>query len=412
VVTAWAEAIREAAATGPELDLALRCAASAPHAPAAGAAPVAWDVLVRTADHHGLLPLVASAMASAPPEDVPPDVRSRLAEHAAANALRSRILTEELARLAGELQGRGVDMLTYKGPALARMAYGPGQPRPFADLDVLVGERDLPAVESLLEGDGYTRRPSFMSPARESAYRRAANEHVFLSPDGWIGIDVHWALAPRRFPWRFDLPRMWARAAAVDLGGRTVHTFRPEDHLLVASAHAAKDVWRKLIWARDVDGLVRRHPGLGWDDVLGAAREAHGERMLALALLLAHGLFGTPLPGRVLEGALDQRAMPGVALDVARGAATLHTAKGRFDESLDLRDMHLATCDRWRDRLLYVWRTWTLPDTDDWSRVDLSDRLFGVYYPLRLGRQLLRCLKLAAGHGATQAQGHRDARDA
>ena len=49
-------------------------------------------------------------------------------------------------RWSGRFERAGVRSILLKGPAVARWLYGPGEPRRYSDIDLLVGEADLAAA--------------------------------------------------------------------------------------------------------------------------------------------------------------------------------------------------------------------------------------------------------------------------
>jgi len=64
-------------------------------------------------------------------------------------------MADELAAIAGLLDGHGVECVPYKGPTLALRAYGDLAMREFGDLDLLVRARDVLKAKSVLMGRGY-----------------------------------------------------------------------------------------------------------------------------------------------------------------------------------------------------------------------------------------------------------------
>src|SRR6185503_20158145 len=100
--------------------------------------------VIRAAQRHGVAPLVSSVLEDLRPNAVPPDAAERLADERRKTAWHSGILAEALCELAGELGGRGVDVMPLKGPVLAESLYGDPSLRPCRDLDVLVRAEQMP----------------------------------------------------------------------------------------------------------------------------------------------------------------------------------------------------------------------------------------------------------------------------
>lgn len=86
------------------------------------------------------------------------------------------------------------------------------------------------------------------------------------------------------------------RARPPPLAGRVLRLPAPEDAVIIAAVHGAKEGWRRLLWVADMTPLIQRHPALDWDAVLRRATSAGVRRMTLLGLALADDLLGAPLP--------------------------------------------------------------------------------------------------------------------
>ena len=380
----------------PELAFLLRCARVDDGSPGAGgdgpAARLDWDEVFRLALLHGLLPLMY-ARAGPDLHGVPPEVRTRIVQSHEAGRLRSRVQSAELIRLTRLFRGRGIRTIAYKGPTLGALVYGDAALRSSSDLDVMIQEHDIPAAKRLLTDEGFFSQMQELTPAREASFVRNEHHAEFVSEDELTFVDLHWRLAPRRFPFRIEPRRLWANLRPVPLRDDEVETFAPEDQLLFLSVHGGKDWWRKLIWVVDVDRVVRACPDMDWRALQDEARRCHALRLLLLGLALTRALLATPLPPEV-SAALE--ADPGVS----RLADTVYAAlsgpargPGFIEESLQMTPRHVEVCDRLPDRVRYVYRSLVTPDRWDWSRFPLPDALVPLYPPLRLVRLGARCVR-------------------
>ena len=109
-------------------------------------------------------------------------------------------------------------------------------------------------------------------------------------------IELHWGIAPRFFGVRFDARGYWGRLQTMMLQGTTISMPAPEDLLLTLCVHGAKDCWERLEWVSAIAQLIRSANELNWQSVWQRAGEMRCRRMVALGLLLTHGLFDTPIP--------------------------------------------------------------------------------------------------------------------
>src|SRR5262249_35075205 len=155
------------------------------------------------------------------------------------NASRNLFLAAELGRLLDLLELQGIRAIPYKGPVLAASVYGKLSLREAGDLDILIHRRDVLRGRELLLSMGY--RPEVeLSRRQEAALLRSASEYNFVTADGDIRVEVHWAVAPHFFGLALDLEHVWDRRQPVSLAGMTVYSFSPEDLLLVLCAHGTK----------------------------------------------------------------------------------------------------------------------------------------------------------------------------
>src|SRR5262249_44088336 len=192
----------------------------------------------------------------------------------------------------------GVNVIPFKGPSLAAIAYGDLGLREFDDLDLLIARTDFMKAQELLLARGY--QPEALLNARQAAaFGDACNVMAFWHAEKEISVEIHWELSPKYLPFSPDPERLRERVVPSYPGGQTVLTLSPEDLLVYLCAHGAKHVWEKLIWIVDVAGLIRRHSSPDWDRVCELAVEQRCERALFLGLRLARDVIGVSAPSEM-----------------------------------------------------------------------------------------------------------------
>jgi hypothetical protein len=350
-----------------------------------------WSGFLRLMDAQGAGSIAASALLDLDEDVLPAHVRPALAERVRLASLRAAVLVDELLEIVDAFETRGIEVVAHKGPALSLLAYGRVGIRDSVDLDLVVRESDVDRAELALRERGYRRHsPKDLRPRVEAAWRRAWNETEFVSADGWVFVDLHWRICPERFPFRVDAPRLWSRLPRAPLGGQGVQVFRPEAQVVLLSVHGAKDRWERLGWLCDIDRLVRSHPALDWDDVLGTAEEARCLRATALGLVLARGLLETPLPRGVRSGRPLTSIEPLAARLGHELAAGARRPRGPLAR-IGVTPFQLEVFDGRADAARYVYRSLVTPMAWDFEleRIRLPDALYGLYYPLRVARLLV-----------------------
>ena len=224
---------------------------------------VDYRALLRQAGVHGLSPLVYWRLNESCAEAVPEAPLQSLREAFRASARRVLLLTAELFRLLEAFREAGVPVVPLKGPALAWTAYPNPALRPFGDLDLFVRREDVLPARKVLIGAGYG------DSLEESQIGRGFlrwNEELPFRRRRRPVVDLHWSAGPEHFPLSsFD--DAWERLSPVEIDGRAVPAFCPEDRLRFACIHGTKHAWPSLLWLSDVARLASLDL-LDWDRFL------------------------------------------------------------------------------------------------------------------------------------------------
>lgn len=292
--------------------------------------------LIDLADAHGVTPLLDHVVTQAGLRSaLRPEARDRLAR-----ATREAVVLDAVARdhnraVLTALAAAHLDVLVFKGAALADSHYPATWLRPRGDLDLLVPIGQVQAASRTLERAGCRKAAR---PVGDYVTAQAC--YVAESAGTTVTYDLHWRLSdPQAFAGALDHATLWADAQPSLVTGvrlpSAVHA------LLIACIHRAAhhlDTDRLLLLC-DVDRLARRLSPDEWDQFLAFAR---ARRLLAVcrrALDLAGLLLQTPVPTPV-------RA--------ALAAATTGEPTARFVtgtmRKVDVLQSDLARLPTWRAR--------------------------------------------------------------
>ena len=344
-----------------------------------------WEYLMRMAQRHGVVQLLAWHLNAAHHENIPEKVTHSLREHFRANTLQNLVKTRELLELLDAFEAHGISAVPYKGPVLAAAAYGNVALRQFGDLDILVHRRDVYEAEEVLVSLGYRPQHS-LGRTQKEAFLRSRIEHVFTSADGDSIVELHWGIAERELSFPLDVERLWERLEVVPLGGREVPIFSAEDSLLILCAHGSKHLWERLGWVCDVAELVHSHPELVWEQSFVQARALGGERMLLLGLFLARELLRLDLPAWVSAKADADLTVRALATKITeRLFCEGHGTSSLLEDSY-FQPMYLEMRERVSDKVRYCVRKATTQTVEDWNLLSLPKLLSFLYLPLRLVR--------------------------
>lgn len=281
----------------PEVKLLLCCASTSINAARAERVrrllhtELDWAYLLEAAGRHGVMPLLSRNLHAILPDNVPQIILAQLRHQSQINAARNLSLTDQLFKVLKLLEAHTTPALPYKGPLLSASIYGNLALRDFADLDLLVHERDYERAQCLLSTSGYRLIKTF------------ENESTYVDSSGEVAVDLHKRMTSREFPSPLQFEHLWERRQHMVLLGTQVPTLSPEDTLLMLAIQISKDAgsrYLQLVKVSDVAALLRAFPNLNLTQALHHAGRGGGKRMVLLSLALAHDLLGTPLPPEIV----------------------------------------------------------------------------------------------------------------
>ncbi|MGC1647041.1 MAG: nucleotidyltransferase family protein, partial [Candidatus Sulfotelmatobacter sp.] len=231
--------------------------------------PLRWNLLLDLAERHGAQPLLCQALVDIE-EAVPPAELSVLRRRYQINLHRALFLSRELIRIVECLCALGIEVMPYKGVALAELAYRDIAFRHAGDIDLLIRPQDFPRVRDAVRELGY--RPHLSLSAVEGrAYLKSGYECAFDGAAGPNLLEVQWAIQPSFYAVDFDMDALFQRAVTITVAGHPMKTLSSEDLLLVLSAHATKHVWGRLIWLCDIARIMAL-PVLDWTWIASQAK--------------------------------------------------------------------------------------------------------------------------------------------
>jgi hypothetical protein len=343
-----------------------------------------WKILFDLADRHGALPLLYQALVEVEGA-IPRDQLPWLEQRYQINLHRALMLSRELIRIVDHLGGLGLEVLPYKGLALAELIYGDIALRQSGDIDLLVRPQDFARVRDAINDLGYSPHVRF-SPAEEKAYLKSGYERVFDGAAGSNLLEVQWAIQPRFYSIDFDLNALFQRATTITVAGHAMKTPYPEDLLLVLSSHAAKHVWKRLIWLCDI-ARIMNIPSLNWSWIASEARALGIARIVAVSMVLAKRLLGATIPTVAQSNFPEDPAT--LSLVDEMQARMLEEAAFSVESPAYFRLM-MRLREQPADRRRFLRRLVFTPGPGEWEAVRLPAPLFPLYRLVRLSRLAAR----------------------
>lgn len=350
--------------------------------------PIQWKTLFDLAETHGVRSLLHRMLATVR-EEVPTDEMRRLDASHETNLHRSLLISLETIRVVDRLRSISIDVLPYKGVALAEAAYGDIALRQSGDIDLLIRSQDFFRVREELGQIGY--RPHWsLSEAQQHAYIKSGYECAFDSAAGQNLLEVQWAIQPRFYAVDFDMEGLFRRAVTTTVAGQGMAVPSPEDLFLILSVHAAKHVWARLIWLSDL-ARIMNSPRLNWQWIGSEAEELGIVRIVRTTLALAERLLGARIPDAAeacIPGDADGASL---AEDIQR---RIVSQSGLETESLAYFRLMIQLRERQTDRMRFLARLAFTPGPGEWAAIRLPPSLFPLYRVVRLSRLVARSVGL------------------
>jgi hypothetical protein len=289
-----------------------------------------------------------------------------------------------------------IQIINYKGPETTSRIGIDISNRQFNDLDFLVHREQISKIRDVLSAAGYkllrnqaefyqakfgdTKRKDYTFTKTSSSIFAIASRSLYINKYREIVVEPHLRIIDYRLPLSIDYQGLWNRAHDIEFMGENIRTFSKEDILFILCVNACKEQWRHLKGVCDIANALRTlSSDINIEMCLERAREAGGERMVLMCLLLANELLGVKAyPDAAERAKSDHKLAKDAKLIIynrsrtyRRGLLPSYPWKFSF--------LIFNALDRPRDRIKYTWRTHTQPSGVHYKRMPLPKPLHCLY---------------------------------
>lgn len=291
-----------------ELFLAV-CHASVPSAPVQSwnerskGQSVDWELVLRMAAKHRVMPLLYRQVQSHLRDRVPKSWYRRLENRVAANSERCERLARQLVQTQSMLSEAGIESLAFKGTLLAERVYKDLRLRQGWDIDILVREQDRDEAVRIFKHSGYD-------------IVRTYDQAVDLV-DRATGtpVDLHWHLTPKYFPYQENIASFFERSIQTETSGGLTRTLCDTDLVTVLCLQIAKDAWERrqripyFFKVVDLAEAILTLKELDWTKLRARARENGWLTILQVAVGVCQQWLGVGdvVGDQVAGGSMSQR---------------------------------------------------------------------------------------------------------
>jgi hypothetical protein len=226
-----------------------------------------------------------------------PELAALLQEVAAGSAAGNLAHFATLERIERRFEAECISMVLLKGAAVALSAYRDPSYRPMTDLDIWVGDEDIPRAVESLRALGLRQDPGL--PHRPAALqRRSCGEIVFRHGRLQHGlVELHygafqgWWIQRAARP---DAAAVWRRAEPMG-PGRHARRLAAEDAILQTAFHVVVNQFGQAPWRGLMDlAVLSRAHRINWDAIADRALDWRLATATWLVLDTANRLIGLP----------------------------------------------------------------------------------------------------------------------
>jgi hypothetical protein len=313
-----------------------------------------WARFTLLARHHGLVPILYRALQGRA-ASVPPEWLQIFKAGYVTNAFNNHLAQTSVDAIGAIFSSERIPVIVMKGAALLRTLYDDQGLRILSDVDLLVDERDVERVHTLLQAQGLL---SLSDRAEELGSRCHYSLLYCWQQPRTILVELHWAIFERYRPYIFDLDAVRAQARPLPGMPPNVFVMAPEHELAHLCLHLDRHAiayrslitrrdWcellvlphgsGRLVWLYDIAlYLQRRSDRIDWDRFVDTARRWAIDARLYATLELSRRALGVGPPPEVLQALnrgrpqLVERIAHSVVLASHRANETQRDASGRI----------------------------------------------------------------------------------
>ena len=346
-----------------------------------------WDAVADLAEHHRVAALLSRGLRSGSAGNAS---AGDLGAASGAGPRLARLRDRDLARGMRQLQGlrlateclaaRDIPSMVLKGLPLRQRLWGHPLAGASIDIDLLVPPEAFSAAEDALCGHGWRRiQPVYRdTPRRKRWADERVHHHVFSGPGG--KLELHRRLLDNPLLLASSFERLYANGATVAIRDHPYRTLGDDDQLVYLACHGLEHYWHRLKWLCDIAMLVTVIDDTRAARALARCREERLDSAVSAALELCREALHAELPPAALAPPLDGRRAR-MIVRLSRRAWVPAGVVRTIAMHVEMQAARIFVKPGAGFGLHEVLRFFISPY--DFAEVDLPDRLFFLYVPLR-----------------------------
>lgn len=221
-------------------------------------------------------------------------------------AINTRIY-QELENVFQALEKKGVQVIIFKGVALADLVYNDIGMRSMADIDILVKRTDLSGLDSVLKAYGY-QSPVGINDLPCAPFNAQRNSLLYVSGRaGAVSFHVYWHIVnflpyKKNIAFKINMDSIWQDSCVVSLGQSRARIFSTQHNIIYLCLHAMQHSYKPLLLLCDINELVRSDKEkINWDILTQEAIAFCLNKYVYYGLYLVSEILGAQIPQKVLD---------------------------------------------------------------------------------------------------------------
>jgi hypothetical protein len=204
--------------------------------------PLDWNEVLKSAQRHGIKPLLYHHLNGIPEHRfIPQHVILQLEEAYHGSIAGNMYLYAVLSKILDAFREKGIKIIILKGAGLAKTVYANIGLRPMRDIDLLVKKKDLACIKEIMSDLHYGTREGFS----EEHYRKNHfHLPLYVHPEKPT-LEIHWHIV--REPSLIDIEQWWERAGVLTIGSGQSLLPSPEDMLIHLCLHLFNHGYKTIL---------------------------------------------------------------------------------------------------------------------------------------------------------------------
>jgi hypothetical protein len=239
--------------------------------------------------------------------DIPEYVAEELKKDYYTSATKNALIFEELGKVLGLFNQRGLQVIVMKGAALAETIYGNLALRPMADVDLLVKKENLHQIDELLKKLGYSPADRSVDDVDfTSTYLTTLDYRnpIKNSPS----FHIHWHFVNSTIPNEsyinhIKMDDIWQNAVRTNIADIETWVMSPHHLIIHLSEHALRVTHSlsKLSYFCDIDRAINYYgKGLDWNLLVRDSIRFNLNKMVYTTLYFSTYFIKAKVPEDVL----------------------------------------------------------------------------------------------------------------